>query len=154
MTEKIEAGDDHTGVSVPPLPVVGQFLRFAAVGAVGTIFHYIVLVTMVQLMELRPLLGSGAGFAVGAFVNYRLNYRFTFRSTQRHGVAMPRFYLVALAGLGFNTLLMYVLNERLNLHYLIAQVLATGAVFFSNFVGNRLWTFKETVRVTDRSTGI
>ena len=134
----------------PPLRVFNQFIRFTAVGAVGTLFHYGVLICLVRFLELRPVLGSATGFAVGAFVNYRLNYAITFRSTRGHRAAMPRFYLVALVGLGINTAVMYLLNELLMLHYLVSQVIATGVVLVSNFAGNKLWTFKEADHVADR----
>lgn len=126
-----------------------QFICFAAVGTVGTLFHYTVLISLVRFLELRPVIGSAAGFAVGALVNYTLNYYITFRSTRSHRAAMPKFYLVALVGLGINTAVMYALNEWLMFHYLVAQIITTGAVLLSNFIGNKLWTFKEVAHVTD-----
>jgi putative flippase GtrA len=72
-----------------------------------------------------------------------LNYRFTFRSTQRHRVAIPRFLGVAAAGMLVNSLIMALLTRGIGWHYLVAQVISTGIVLLSNFVGNRLWTFKE-----------
>jgi len=130
--------------------VFKQFICFTAVGAIGTLFHYAVLISLVQFIQLRPIIGSTAGFSVGAVVNYILNYYVTFRSNSSHWAAMPKFYLVALVGLGINTAFMYMLNEWLMIHYLIAQVISTGAVLVSNFVCNKLWTFKEASHVTDR----
>lgn len=122
-------------------PVFGRFFRFAGVGVFGTVAHYLVLVVAVELFALRPLVASSIGFTVGALVNYMLNYRFTFRSKRRHREALPRFYLVAVAGFVINGLVMLILAERLALQYLLAQVLATGIVLIWGFTANSLWTF-------------
>ena len=106
-------------------PVVARFFRFAGVGVVGTVAHYLVLLVAVEVLALRPITGSSLGFTVGALVNYALNYRFTFRSDRRHREALPRFYLVAAAGFVINGGVMLVLAERLDLQYLMAQIVAT-----------------------------
>ena len=103
--------------------VIRQFFSFAAVGAVGTAAHY-------------------STFIVGALVNYTLNYRLTFQSSKLHRDSMPKFFLVALFGLGFNTAIMAFVTEVWRLHYLLAQILATGGVLVWNFTVNRFWTFK------------
>jgi len=123
--------------------VFKQFLCFAAVGAVGTLFHYAILIIMVNGLNLHPVIGSAAGFTVGALINYSLNYRITFRSNRSHRTAMPRFYLVAVIGLGINSLVLYILNVSLGFYYLLAQIITTGIVLLSNFILNKIWTFKE-----------
>lgn len=134
----------------PFILAFNQFVCFSAVGVVGTLFHYSVLISLVHFLQLRPFIGSAAGFAAGAFVNYSLNYRITFKSSKSHLAAMPKFYLVALAGLGINTALIYTLNEWMTINYLIAQLFTTAAVLISNFAGNKLWTFKEPDHVAKR----
>lgn len=124
-------------------PVVARFFRFAGVGVVGTVAHYLVLLAAVELLGLRPITGSSLGFTVGALVNYALNYRYTFQSERRHRDALPRFYLVAVAGFVINGIVMMVLAERLDLHYLFAQVVATGVVLVWGFGANSLWTFRK-----------
>jgi len=124
-------------------PVFGRFLRFAGVGVVGTIAHYLVLVLGVEALGVGPLVASCAGFTVGALVNYGLNYRYTFRSDRRHREALPRFYLVAVAGFFINGLIMLVLAEKLGLQYLLAQVVATGVVLVWGFGANSVWTFRQ-----------
>ena len=59
-----------------------QFVRYAGVGAIGTLAHYGVLIALVQSRATGPLVASTLGFAVGAAVNYLLNYHVTFRSPQ------------------------------------------------------------------------
>ncbi len=116
-------------------------MSYLGVGAIGTGAHYGLLVLIVQKTGVRPVLGSVAGFTVGAVVNYTLNYYITFRSQKRHYEGAPKFFLVALSGLILNTIIFIFALRALSLHYLLAQVTATGFVTMWTFVCNRLWTF-------------
>jgi len=122
----------------------GQFFFFAAMGMFGTMAHYGVLIALVQAAHVNPILASTAGFTLGALTNYMLNYRFTFCSKQRHSTTIGKFYTVALIGLCFNALIMSFLTQRLEVHYLVAQVMTTSVVCLWNFGGNRMWTFGGT----------
>jgi len=119
-----------------------QFTKFAGVGAIGTVAHYVVLVGLVNLAGTNPVFASGVGAMVGASVNYVLNYRHTFDSKARHRDAAPKFVIVALVGILINMLVMLVLVAILGVYYLVAQILATGVVLGWNFLGNRFWTFR------------
>lgn len=117
-----------------------QFLLFAGVGVVGTSAHFAALLLWVAVLGGSPVSGSALGFALGATVNYLLNYIWTFRSTKSHYEAIPKFALVVVVGMAVNVMTMIALLW-LGLHYLIAQVLATGIVLVWNFLANKTWTF-------------
>lgn len=120
-----------------------QLIRFAAVGAVGTGAHYLLLVMLVEAGGVNEVAASTAGATLGALVNYVLNRHYTFRSTRRHVEALPRFLAIAGLGLVINFGLMLVMIEGLRIHYLVAQVVATALVLLWNFAGNRLITFSQ-----------
>ena len=123
--------------------LIAQFLRFAGVGILGTAVHYAILILLVHAGASGPIFASSCGFVGGAFTNYFLNYRYTFHSAVTHFVGLPKFFTVAAAGLLLNSLVMSVAITSVNLHYLIAQIVATAIVLIWNFLGNRIWTFKE-----------
>lgn len=85
------------------------------------------------------LLASTVGAIGGALVNYVLNYRYTFNSDVAHRSAMVKFFTVALIGLLLNTAFMALLTQ---LHYFIAQIIATFFVLLWNYIANLLWTFR------------
>lgn len=118
-----------------------KLIKFSAVGALGTLAHYSVLVCLVQLLSANVLVASSIGAIVGALVNYSLNYKWTFNSNKRHSEAMVKFFAVATVGFVMNGLFMALFTEALALHYLIAQVMTTGIVLFWNFLANHYWTF-------------
>lgn len=120
---------------------VGQFLGFAVVGALGTLVHYAILFVTVSVFGRDPVLGTVLGASAGAITNFLLNHRLTFRSDKGLGETAPRFFAVAALGLAVNALVMYILSTRLSLHYLLAQVVATGLVLVLNYILNAIWTF-------------
>jgi len=119
-----------------------QFLTFALVGAFGTAAHYLVLAVLVELFGVRVLGATTAGFVCGAIVNYVLNRRYTFNSSARHAVALPKFLTVATLGASINWLVMALLTGVADLHYMLAQLLATATVLAWNFIANHAWTFR------------
>ena len=120
-----------------------QFITFTGVGAIGTLAHYITLIMLVNIAGVNPVIASGNGFVVGAFVNYYLNYHVTFRSNKRHAETFIKFFSIALVGLLINTFLMYITTELMKINYILSQIFTTGVVLIWNFLCNRLWTFKE-----------
>lgn len=118
-----------------------QFLRYATAGAFGTAVHYAVLIGLVQLALFDAVLASTAGAIAGALVNYALNRRFTFASERAHRQALPRFALVAVAGIVINALMMAAVLALAGPHYLVAQVVATATVLAAGYLANRAWTF-------------
>jgi putative flippase GtrA len=118
-----------------------QFLRYAGAGVAGTALHYAVLVALVQLAALGAVVASTIGAIAGALVNYLLNHQFTFASDKAHGHALPRFALVAGAGIALNAIVLAAMLAFVTAQYLVAQVAATGAVLVAGFLANRTWTF-------------
>ena len=120
-----------------------QFLRFAGAGAIGTAVQYVVLIALVQLAWAAAVTASFIGFVCGAFVNYFLSHRYVFGSSLPHREAMFKFFVIAVVGLGINTMIMAAGVHMLHLHYLLVQIIATGLVLLWNFGGNKSWTFRE-----------
>ena len=118
-----------------------QFFRYSLVGAVGTSVQYAILISLVRTGLAPAITASTAGAIAGALVNYYLNRRWTFDSTRDHEQALPRFAIIALAGIALNAMVMAGMVTYLGAHYLLAQVVATGVVLAAGFVANRAWTF-------------
>jgi putative flippase GtrA len=124
--------------------VLERLIRFASVGAVGTVAHYSVLVAAVELFGAHPTLGTAFGALVGAITNYVLNYHFTFASDEKHAVSGPKFFVIAGISLGASPgLLGLFLHVAPEVPYLVAQVAVTGCLFLVNFTLNSLWTFRR-----------
>lgn len=123
------------------LEQIRQFAMFVVVGCAAAVGHYGVLVALVELAHAPAVPASAAGFVVGGVISYLLNYRFVFDSDGRHLPTAGKFLAVATTGLALNSLLMWVLTHWAALHYLLAQVTATGTVMLWSYGANRFWTF-------------
>lgn len=121
--------------------VVPQFRRFLIVGGLCTALQYAVLITLVRMLGVAPVLASTVGYVLSALANYDVNYRFTFRSRVAYLGGLARFAFVTLSGLALNAFVMAAGMRLMALHYVLSQVLATGAVLLWNFYANRRWTF-------------
>ena len=120
-----------------------QFLRFAAVGACGTLVQYATLEVGTGRLGIQAAWASAIGYLLGSVVNYLLNYFFTFESGKSHTEAASKYF--SLLGVGFciNTGLMALLVHQLGWNLWIAQILTTGIGLIWNFTGSRYWAFKE-----------
>lgn len=118
------------------------FVRYVTVGGLGTAVHYATLAAAVELGGATPTVGTVLGATVGAAVNYVLNYHFTFASKASHSRTLPRFLGISTLSLGLNGGGMWYAVHRLHVHYLLAQLLCTGAVLVIGYVLNKLWTFR------------
>lgn len=121
--------------------VVRDFLRFAAVGAVATAAHYTVLLTLAELAGMNPVAATVCGFCVGAVVSYTLNRIYTFAVRPAYGRGLAKFFLVVGVGAVLNAAIVAFFIS-FGLHYMIAQVIATGVVLIWNFAGARLVVFR------------
>ena len=119
-----------------------QFLRFAAVGAVGTVVQYFVLWLGVNFISLSAAASSGIGFTFGSIVNYFLNYKFTFNSSKSHIDAASKYYAILAVGWCINTGSVWFLADHYRLNYWLAQFVATGIAFLWHFSGSKRWAFK------------
>jgi putative flippase GtrA len=117
-----------------------RFIRYGTVGAIATATHYALLVLVVEAFGWPAWLGSGLGAVVGAQVAYAGNRRWTFAHRGRVAASWPRFQATALLG-ALTGMAIVAAGVRLGLHYLLAQVIATGAGLLLTFAVNRRWTF-------------
>lgn len=118
-----------------------HFFRYTTVGAFATAVHYLVLVIWVEGIAGPAYLGSGIGAVVGAQVAYAGNRWFTFAHAGAITASWPRFQITALLG-ALLGMAVVALGVRLGVHYLLAQVVATGLSLLLTFAINRAWTFR------------
>ncbi len=121
--------------------VTAPFVRYALAGAVGTLFYFVTLTAAVELAHTSPATAALIGAPVGALINYVLNYNLVFASTRPHRVTLPRFFAVALVGMLLSRAVFKLTAERVHVHYLAAQLVATAMFLVLGFVINRYWTF-------------
>jgi len=119
-----------------------QLAKFCTVGAVGYGVNLAVYALIVH-RGVHYLAAATCSFLVAVTSNYTWNRLWTFRD-RRGGLAAQgiRFFIVSLASLGANLLLLHLLVV-LGAGKLVAQAVAIVLVTPLNFLGNRLWSFRH-----------
>lgn len=133
---------DRAGAALRARQNWEQLAKFCAVGAVGYAVNLAVYASLLHA-GLHYLLAATCSFFVAVASNYTLNRHWTFRD-RRGGVAAQgmRFFLVSLASLGANLIVLHLLIT-VGLGKLGGQAVAIVLVTPLNFVGNKLWSFRR-----------
>lgn len=119
-----------------------RFLAFALTGAVAAAVHMAAVLVLVEGLAVAPLRANLAGFFLAFLCSYAGHRRLAFRDqAPAHRHALPRFLLVALAGLVLNQLLFAFLLLRLGLPWPLALVLVLVLVAALTFRLSRVWAF-------------
>jgi putative flippase GtrA len=119
-----------------------QLVKFCLVGALGYAVNLAVYATLLHF-GVHYLLAATCSFFVAVASNYTWNRLWTFHD-RRAGFAAQgfRFFVVSVASLGANLLVLHVLIT-LGLGELVGQAVAIVLVTPLNFVGNKLWSFRR-----------
>jgi putative flippase GtrA len=119
-----------------------KFLKFCVVGVTGTIIDFGLTWICKEKLKIPKFIANAIGFVVAATSNYILNRVWTWGSTNEQvGVEYVKFFGVSLIGLGLNTLILYLLHEKMKLNFWFSKVVATGVVMVWNFLANYYFTF-------------
>jgi putative flippase GtrA len=129
-----------------------RFLGYSMAGVAATSVHYVVMVALVSWGKSPEVVASCVGFLAGACVKYPLNYWAVFASQERHRVAVPRFMLGLAISFILNALLLAILLQALDVHYMLSQALTTGVLLFVNYLLARHWIFLARARRGEKKT--
>ena len=119
-----------------------KFLKFCVVGVTGTVVDFGLTWICKEKIKIPKFVANAIGFVVAATSNYFLNRWWTWGSTNSQvGVEYTKFFAVSLIGLGLNTLILYILHEKMKVNFWVSKVFATGVVMIWNFLANNFFTF-------------
>jgi dolichol-phosphate mannosyltransferase len=123
-----------------------EVIKFGVVGASGVFVNMGLLYALTEYFNLFYLVS--AAFAVEASIvwNYVWHEVWTFRekgesSLVRFLERLGKFNLVSLVGLALNLVILYILTDYADIHYMVSNLIAIFAVFGWNYFGNVKWTW-------------
>jgi putative flippase GtrA len=128
-----------------------QFVKFAVVGGIGTVVNLAVFSLIVYAWGAahggRPLaveqVASDLAFFTAVVSNFVLNRVWTFHHDGPVLGNFTRFFIVSLVGLGLNLLAFTAFHHWLGVEEVVSQLLAIAVVTPCNFIGSKLWAFRE-----------
>ena len=120
----------------------GVVMPFLMVGLFATGLQFLLLTVFIEFFALNKVFASASSYALSAACNYLLNYYLTFNSQQEHRSTLPKFMATAIIGLMINTLSFSIMLKLFG-YYLIAQIIATGITFITNYLLHRYWIYRS-----------
>jgi putative flippase GtrA len=121
-----------------------QLVRFGVVGGSGFVVNIAVYALCVHGVGIDYQVSSVLAWLVAVLNNFVLNRHWTFDaaagSARLQGL---RFFVVSLVAEGFSLALLTAFVEGAGIEKVAAQALAVAAVMPLNFLGNKLWSFRE-----------
>jgi putative flippase GtrA len=119
-----------------------KFLKFCAVGFSGMLIDFGTTWLLKEKIRINKYIANSTGFILAATSNYIWNRIWTFQS-ENEEIAFEyfSFILIAVAGLGINNLVIYLLNDRLKINFYLSKLFAIGVVTIWNFLMNFIITF-------------
>jgi putative flippase GtrA len=125
-----------------------QLFKFGLVGASGYLLNLAVFALLFKVAHVHHLGAAVLSFCVAVTNNFVLNRTWTFRDARGAHPAFQalRFFAVSVAGLGVNLLVLYGLVDIVDAPVVPSQAIAVAVAMPFNFVGNKLWTFRDSGR--------
>ncbi len=121
-----------------------QLVRFGMVGGIGFVVNLVVYAICVHGLGVEYLAASVIAWLIAVANNFILNRHWTFDA--RGGMARfqaVRFLLVSLIAEAFSLVILRLLVENASFAKVPAQALAVATVTPLNFLGNKLWSFRD-----------
>ena len=120
-----------------------KLLKFGIVGCSGRVIDFGMTYLCKEILKINKFLSNGIGFVLAATSNYFLNRNWTFNSQSEDiGTQYVQFMIVSAIGLGINSLVLYLLNEKLKWNFYFSKLIAIAITTIWNFFANLLFTFK------------
>jgi putative flippase GtrA len=124
-------------------PIVIKFFRFVLVGASGLIIDFGLTYLFKEKWKVNKYIANGVGFFSAATSNFFINRSWTFASADPDvGGQYLKFILFSIVGLLINSIIVWLLNDRLKKNFYLSKAVATIIVTMWNFLSNFLFTFR------------
>ena len=122
-----------------------QFFRYLFVGGTSFVADY-VLLHIITEWGIHYLISGAFSFLFGVLVNYLMSKWLVF-SEKTEGKERTKevavFFVVALAGLGWTELLMWIFTEKLRWYYMLSKAVAAVLVLFWNFFMKKILLYRN-----------
>jgi putative flippase GtrA len=121
-----------------------KFLKFGIVGGTGVIVDFSVTYICKEKFKIHKYLSNSIGFTIAASTNWFLNRIWTFQShNPQVFTEYSKFLVISMIGLGINTLILWILTDKLKINFYLSKLGAIGVVTIWNFFANYLYTFSS-----------
>ena len=123
-----------------------QFFLYLIVGALATLVEWVFFALFNTGLHMHYMVATTIAFAISTFANWLFGRLLVFHGKIRVDRALLmellKIYLTSIIGLLMNLLIMWITVERFSVDTMLAKMIATGIVFFWNFLVRKLLIYK------------
>jgi len=122
--------------------LIGKILRFSVVGAAGAAIDFGFTYLCKEILKINKYVSNAVGFTLAATFCFFLNKYWTYQSLSP--LAWKEYLIfigVSLVGLGINSTVLWLLNEKAKMNFYLSKCFAIGMAAVWNFLANLLITF-------------
>lgn len=124
------------------IAIIDKFWKFGVVGFTGLIVDFGLTFLFRNILKTNQYIANAIGFTVAATSNYILNRIWTFQSNNPEiFLEYGWFLLIAIVGLGINSLILWVMVSKFKRHFYFSKLVAIGITTVWNFIANLIFTF-------------
>jgi putative flippase GtrA len=122
-----------------------QMLRYLVVAGAAFAVDFTTLFVLTDVFGVHYLISAVLGFCLGMVVNYILSIRWVFnqRTITSKRLEFLAFGVIGIVGLALLAAIMWFLTGILGIYYLLSKIIATGVVFFWNFLARKFLLFNN-----------
>ncbi|MDP2683925.1 MAG: GtrA family protein [bacterium] len=133
-------------------PSIIEFLKFAVVGVIGTIVDFSFYALLTRVFGVYYITATCISVFLAIINNFFLNKYWTFNKGQsgKAKTEYIKFFVVSIVNYFLNVGITWYIVEKTTSEAVFgssedffAKVIAIGIVLFSNYFGNKYWTFKD-----------
>lgn len=121
--------------------LIGQTLRFAAVGVVNTAIGLASIYALMFFFDAVPVLANAAGYAIGLSLGFALNRVWTFRSNRPVAHVLPKYFLLVALCYALNLAAVIAGTSHFAADPYLAQLLGVVIYTVCMFIGCRWFVF-------------
>ena len=121
-----------------------ELARYFIASGIALLVDAGTLYLLTEFAGVQYLISAAIGFTLGLGTIYILSIRWVFskRRVKKSQHELIIFSLIGIGGLGINELGIYLLTDKLLLHFMLSKILTTGLVFSWNFGIRKLLLFR------------
>lgn len=121
--------------------LLAQIMKFGIVGVIAFFIDYGMMILLTEVFNVWYLLSSMISFVVSVIFNYIASMKYVFSG--KEGMSKRKefviFVILSVIGLGINQFGMWLMVDKLLIHYMLSKIFVTAVVMVWNFVTRKIF---------------
>ncbi len=125
--------------------LISQILKFGFVGAAAFVIDYGLMVLLTEVFNVYSLISAAISFTVSVIFNYVASVKWVFEVDEEKNSKQKQFIvfvILSVIGLIINELIMWIMDSKFGIHYMISKLVATFVVMVWNFITRKIFLEK------------